>query len=170
MKQFKTLLFAAILVLGTTSFVNAQSKVAHIDTQELVTAMPEYKAAMKELEQLSTTYQNLLKDKAQKLETKMKQYDAEAASKTDEDNAKRLQEVQKDEYDLRQDQAKYQQELQKKEYELLKIITESAKATILKVGKSKGFEYVLDSSEGSSVIMAEGTNLMGDVKKELGIN
>ena len=40
MKQFRTLLVAIALILGTSSFVNAQSKVAHIASQELVEAMP----------------------------------------------------------------------------------------------------------------------------------
>ena len=38
MKHFKTLLFAAVLIIGSTSFMNAQSKVAHINTQDLIEA------------------------------------------------------------------------------------------------------------------------------------
>ena len=52
MKHFKTLLFAAVLIIGSTSFMNAQSKVAHINTQDLIEAMPEMKSAKAELEKL----------------------------------------------------------------------------------------------------------------------
>ena len=45
MKQIKSLLFAAALFIGATSFTNAQSKVAHINVGELVTSMPEMKTA-----------------------------------------------------------------------------------------------------------------------------
>jgi len=45
MKQFKTILLATALCIGTVSFTQAQSKVAHINTQELISAMPEMKAA-----------------------------------------------------------------------------------------------------------------------------
>ena len=48
MKHFKTLLFAAVLFIGSTSFMNAQSKVAHINTQELVEAMTKMKVAQGE--------------------------------------------------------------------------------------------------------------------------
>ena len=40
MKHLKTLLFATALFIGSISFTNAQSKVAHINTAELVEAMP----------------------------------------------------------------------------------------------------------------------------------
>lgn len=168
MKQLKTLLFAAILFFGATSFINAQSKVAHINTQELVAAMPDMKAAQSQMDQLGKTYEAEIKELATALQNKMKQYDAEAASQTDEENGKRLQEVQGMEQNIRQYQANAQKDMQQKEIDLLKPITEKAKAAILKVARAQGFEYVLDSSPASGVIMADGKDLMADVKKELG--
>ena len=168
MKHFKTLLFVAVLFIGSTSFMNAQSKVAHINTQELVEAMPKMKAAQGELEKLAKTYQASIQEMAQEYEKKTKQYDAEASTKTDEENGKRLQEVQSMEQSIRQYQGQAQQDLQKKEIELLKPITEKAKAAILKVGSDQGFNYVLDSSQGQGVIMANGKDLLADVKAELG--
>jgi outer membrane protein len=72
------------------------------------------------------------------------------------------------EQSIRQYQAQAQQDLQKKELELLKPITEDAKAAIIKVAKAQGFQYVLDSTQGQGVILADGKDLMADVKKELG--
>ena len=43
MKQVKQLVVALLLFVATTSFVNAQSKVAHIDVTQLLSAMPEMK-------------------------------------------------------------------------------------------------------------------------------
>jgi|TARA_B100001173_G_C16012365_1_gene558258 outer membrane protein len=105
---------------------------------------------------------------ATELQNKIKQYDAESSTKTDEENGKRLQEVQGMEQSIRQYQAQAQQDLQKKELELLKPITEKAKNAILKVGNDQGFDYVLDSSQGQGVIMANGKNLLADIKSELG--
>ncbi len=72
MKQFKNLLFAAALFIGAISFTNAQSKVAHINTQELVAAMPEMKAAQSQMEQLGKTYEAEIKELATALQNKMK--------------------------------------------------------------------------------------------------
>ncbi len=168
MKQFKTLLFAAALFFGAVSFTNAQSKIAHINTQDLVSAMPEMKAAQSQMEQLGKTYEAEIKELATALQNKMKVYDAEAATKTDEENAKRVQEVQSMEQNIRQYQANAQKDMQQKELDLLKPITEKAKAAILKVARAQGFNYVLDSSQGGGVIMADGKDLLVEVKKELG--
>jgi outer membrane protein len=169
MKQFKTLLFAAALFIGATSFTQAQSKIAHINTQELIQAMPEMATAQAEMEKLGKTYEADIKAMATEYQNKMKQYEAEAPTKTDEENQKRLVEVQTMQQNIQQYQGQAQQEMQKKEVDLLKPITEKAKAAILKVARAKGFEYVLDSTQGGGVIMADGNNLLDAVKKEMGI-
>ncbi|WP_418509099.1 OmpH family outer membrane protein [Corallibacter sp.] len=168
MKQFRTLLLAAVLFLGATSFMQAQSKVAHINTQELIQAMPEWKTAQGEMDKLGKTYEADIKEMVTTYQNKMKQYESEASTKTDEENQKRLVEVQTMQQNIQQYQGTAQQEMQKKEVELLKPITEKAKAAILKVAKAQGYQYVLDSTQGGGVIMADGKNLLEDVKKELG--
>jgi len=169
MKQFKTLLFAAALFIGATSFTNAQSKVAHINTQDLIQAMPEMAAAQAEMEKLGKTYEADIQAMATEYQNKMKQYEAEASTKTDEENQKRLVEVQTMQQNIQQYQGTAQQQMQQKELDLLKPITEKAKTAILKVARAQGFEYVFDSTQGGGVIMADGKNLLDDVKKELGI-
>ena len=86
MKQFKTLLLAAVLCLVTVSFAQAQSKIAHINAQELIQAMPEMKTARAELEALTKTYQKDLQTMGAEFQNKVKQYDAEASTKTQEEN------------------------------------------------------------------------------------
>ncbi|WP_100613352.1 OmpH family outer membrane protein [Confluentibacter citreus] len=168
MKQLKTLLLATVLCIGTVSFTYAQSKIAHINTNDLISAMPEMKAATAELEALSKTYQTDLQSMGTELQNKAKQYDAEAATKTQEENNKRQEELLTMEQNARQFQSKAQQDLQAKQETLFKPITEKARAAILKVGRAQGFEYVLDSGVGVTIV-ADGKDLLNDVKKELGI-
>ncbi|MBT8304934.1 MAG: OmpH family outer membrane protein [Bacteroidia bacterium] len=166
MKRFKTLLLATALFIGMTSFMQAQSNVAHINTQELIQAMPEMMTAQAEIEKLGKTYEAEIKELATSLQNKMKQYDTEAPTQTDEENQKRVQEVQGLEQNIRSYQANAQKDLQQKEFDLLKPITEKAKAAIDKVAKAQGFQYVLDAA---TLIVADGKDLMADVKAELGI-
>ncbi|MAH20419.1 MAG: hypothetical protein CMB96_03115 [Flavobacteriaceae bacterium] len=167
MKNLRNVFAATLFIVGSF-YTQAQSKVAHINTQELVESMPEMMNAKSELEKLAKTYETDIQAMATELQNKIKQYDAESSTKTDEENGKRLQEVQSMEQSIRQYQGQAQQDLQKKEIELLKPITEKAKAAILKVGNDQGFNYVLDSSQGQGVIMANGKDLLADVKAELG--
>lgn len=168
MRHFKTLLFAAILFIGATSFTMAQSKIAHINTSDLIEAMPQMKSAKAELEKLGKTYEAEIQKMATEYQNKAKQYQAEVETKTEEENQKRAQEIGTIEQSIRQYQATAQEDLQKKEAELMKPIFEKAKAAIQKVAKAQGFEYVLDSTQGSGVLLADGKDLLADVKKELG--
>ncbi|MCH9661515.1 MAG: OmpH family outer membrane protein [Bacteroidetes bacterium] len=168
MKQFKLLLVAMLLFVGATT-VNAQSKVAHIDTQALVEAMPEMKAAQSQLEKLQKTYDTEIKSMYKELETKMAQYDAEAGNKTDEENQKRVVEVQGMQKSIGDYRNQAMQDLQKKEVDLLQPILEKARAAIQKVARGQGIQYVLDSATGNGVILADGTDLLSSVKQELGI-
>ncbi len=168
MKHLKTILLATALCIGMVSFVGAQSKIAHINSQELIKAMPEMAAAQTQLETLSKTYQTELKTLGEEFQKKVTQYDAEAATKTQEENAKRAQEVQAMQQNIREYQAKAQQDLQKKEIDLLQPIQLKAREAVLKVAKTQGYDYVLDESQGSTIVIA-GKNILADVKKSLNI-
>ena len=165
-KKFKTLLFATVLFIGATNFTNAQSKIAHINTQELVQAMPEYKAAQAEIEKLGKTYEAQIQDSLKELDAKLKQYNAEAEAQTEQTNMDRMKEVESMKQSLTQYQQQAQQDLQKKEFDLLKPITDKAKAAIEKVAAAQGFDYVL---EAGGLIVKRGKDLMVDVKAEMGI-
>ena len=168
MKHYKTLLLATALCIGTISFTQAQTKVAHINTQELIKSMPEMKTAQAELEALSKTYQTDMQGSVTEFQNLQKQYEAEAKTKTDEENQKRILELQEKQQRLQQFQADAQKDLQAKEIALVQPITEKAKAAILKVSRAQGFDYVLDSGVGVT-ILADGKDLLNDVKKDLGI-
>ncbi|TXE15445.1 OmpH family outer membrane protein [Psychroserpens burtonensis] len=168
MKHLKTLLLATILFVGTTNLVTAQNKIAHINTTELVQSMPDMKKAQAEIERLSKTYDADYKTMVTELQNKVTQYRSEVETKTEEENTKRAQEVQQMEQSIREYQAGAQEDLGKKEAALLKPIFEKAKTAIQTVAKTQGFQYVLDSTQGGGVLVADGKDLLADVKKQLG--
>ncbi|PHQ56157.1 MAG: hypothetical protein COC16_03845 [Lutibacter sp.] len=165
MKKFRTLLLIAVITLGFNS-VQAQTKVGHISTDLLISLMPETKALNTELEKLSKTYENELKAEQAKLEAKIKKFTAEAASQTDEANQQRAAEVDKDKQNLYQASQIAQQDIAKKRDEKLKPILERAKKAIDEIATEQGFTYVL---EASTLIVANGTDLLPAVKTRLGI-
>ncbi len=169
MKQFRTFLIAVAFTIGATAFTNAQSKIAHIASQELVETMPAFKDAMSQLEKLQKTYETELREMQTEAQKTMQRYESEAPTKSDEENQKRAAELQGTQQRIREHGQNAQQDLQKKELDLLKPVYEKARVTIQKVARAQGYDYVLDSTNGSGVIMADGYNLLPDVKKELGL-
>ena len=165
MKQIKTLLIAAILLFGANQTINAQAKTAHVDVSEIMAKMPAMIDAQKQLEKLSATYDANYKKMVEEYQTKLKKYEAEAATVTEVingDRSKEVQDMQKRIVDYR-DNA--QKELQQKESDIVKPLMDKVRTSIQKVGKAKGFQYVLD---GSTLLLADGPNLTADVKKDLG--
>ena len=168
MKSIKLLLLASVLFLGFNA-VSAQSKIAHINTEALVAAMPETKAMQEELKKIAQTYDTEYKSQGNALQAKLQKYDAEASTQTDTENAKRAKEVQDLQKKIQVYATTAQQELQKKEFDLYKPIAEKAQKAIADVASEKGIQYVFDSSPGKGLIVYQGEDLMTAVKAKLGI-
>lgn len=165
MKQFKTLVIAALVFAAGNQAMNAQAKTAHVDVSDLMTKMPAMLEAQKQLEKLSGTYDTEYKTMVEEYQNKLKKYEQEATTVTEavnETRSKEVQDMQKRIVDYR-DNA--QKELQQKESDIVKPIMDKVKASIQKVGKAKGYQYVLNS-EG--LLLADGPNITADVKKDLG--
>ncbi|MFB3389907.1 OmpH family outer membrane protein [Flavobacterium sp. LAR06] len=165
MKQIKTLLIAAILILGASNTMNAQAKVAHVDVSEIMSKMPAMLDAQNQLQKLSATYDAEYKKMIEEYQTKIKKYEAEATTVTEAVNTERSKEVQDMQGRITSYRDNAQKELQQKDSDIVKPIMEKVKASIQKVGKAKGYQYILD---GSTLILADGPNITADVKKDLG--
>ncbi len=165
MRQIKTLFIAAIFILGASQTINAQAKTAHVDVSEIMTKMPAMLDAQKQLDKLSTTYDADYKKMVEEYQGKLKKYEAEAATVTEAINGERSKEVQDMQSRIVAFRDNAQKELQQKESDIVKPLMEKVRASIQKVGKAKGFQYVLD---GSALLLADGPNLTLDVKKDLG--
>ncbi|MFV5688681.1 OmpH family outer membrane protein [Flavobacterium sp. LT1R49] len=165
MKQIKTLLIAGILFFGANQTINAQAKTAHVDVSEIMAKMPAMLEAQKQLEKLSGTYDADYKKMVEEYQTKLKKYEAESATVTEVVNGERSKEVQDMQKRIVDFRDNAQKELQQKESDIVKPLMEKVRTSIQKVGKAKGFQYVLD---GSTLLLADGPNLTIDVKKDLG--
>lgn len=168
MKQVKLFLIAFVM-LGAVSLSHAQSKIAHISTQELIESMPDYQNAKSQISKLQNSYSSQIEDMYKELQEKSKKYESEAPDQTDEENQRRMQDLQESNERVRSFQQNAQQELGEKQEELMKPLLDKAKSAIETVANQKGYDYVLDSTEGGGVLVAEGYDLLPDVKKNLGI-
>ena len=166
MKNIKNVLvIVAMIMVGFTT----QAQVAHINSEELVAAMPETKAMGDEMKVIGQSYDTEYKAQASALQAKLQNYQKEAATKTNEENEKRQEEVAGIQQKLQLYLRTAQEELQKKEFDLLKPIIAKAQTAIQDVAKSKGVKYVLDSAPGKGLIVFEGEDLLPAVKAKLGI-
>ena len=165
MKQIKSLLIVAVFALGSSYSASAQAKVAHVDVNEIMTKMPAMLDAKKQLDKLGETYDGEYKVMLEEYQAKIKKYDQEATTQTDKVNEERAREVQDMQKRIVDYRDNAQKELQTKEQDITKPIIDKVRASIQKVGKAKGYQYVLN---GSELLLADGPNITADVKKDLG--
>ena len=164
-----TLIFAALsLLIAPITGANAQAKVAHIEFQKLISEMPEVVSAQKELKKLEESYTSEMENTYKEFQTKAQTYAADAANQTEITNQARQKELETMQQNIQQYQQTVSQELQKKSVEMMRPLIDKAKASIDKISSELGFEFVLDSSTGGSVLIAKGKDLMAEVKKDLG--
>ncbi len=167
MKSINTFLFTLAIAIGFMTSMDAQSKIAHIDTQAFIEAMPAYQDAMKQLKQIEQTYQAEIDDLLKEAQQKNERYKAEAPTKTDEENQVRMQELNEMQNSIMEYNQTATRDVQKKREELMRPVLEKARNIIQKVARDKGYDYVLDSTVGSGVLLADGYNLLDDAKAQL---
>jgi outer membrane protein len=127
--------------------------------------MPAVLDATKQLEKISQTYEADYTTMRNEYQARLQKYSAEAEKTSEVINKERQKEVDDMEKRMQEWGQTAQTELQKKRGDLMKPIQEKIKASIEKVGRAKGFQYVADSA---SFIYSDGTDLTADVKKDLG--
>jgi outer membrane protein len=165
MKQFKTLLIAALMIVGANQTISAQAKTAHVDVSEIMSKLPAMLDAQKQLEKISTTYDEDYKKMVTEYQAKLAEYEKAATTATEAVNKQHSEEIQDMQKRISEFRDKAQKDLQTKQEEITKPIYEKVRASIAKVGKAKGFQYILD---GATLLLADGPNLTADVKKDLG--
>ena len=158
MRNIRTLMIALALFLGATTMLTAQVKIAHIDVQKLLEEMPERKSIESQLKKMEQGYMNDIQ--AAIKEAQLKAREAEFLKKSEE--------IKTMEENIRKTQQTAAENLQKKQQELVEPLLKKVKSSIEKIAKQRGLQYVLDSSAGSSVIVATGDDLYSTVKKDLG--
>jgi len=168
MKTLKTIAIALVLSFGLMATSNAQSKVAHINSKEFVQNLPTYKSVMTELDQREKTYRTEIDDLLKEAQKTNERYQREAGTKTEEENQKRAMELQEMQQSIMEYRQTASEDLQKKQEELMRPVLERAREVIQQVARAKGYDYVLDSSLGAGVLMADGYNLMADAKAAIG--
>ena len=161
-------LFVAVLA-GGVSFAQKGPKFGHINSQELLTLMPERKAAMAKMDSVTKEAQKLLEEMMTEYRTEEDKYKNESAKmselarKTAEEKltglATRIQNFQQ----------QAQETLQNEENKLIEPILNKAKKAIEQVAKENGYTYVIDTSAGSFLYWEESDNILALVKKKLGL-
>ena len=167
----KTILFAFLFSLASLA-VNAQ-RYAIIDSKYILDKVPEYKEAQKKLDNFSEIWQKELDQRQAAMDKMYKDYDAEQVMLTEVLKKKREDELYNKERELRDLQKRrfgFEGDLFKKRQELIKPIQDRVYNAIQKLAVEKLYDFILDKSEGITVIFADPKlDKSDDVLRNLGV-
>lgn len=168
----KKLLFSLLSCFVLSAGTFAQ-RYAVIDSKYILEKVPEYKDAQKKLDDFSKMWQQEIDKKSADLDRMYKEYDAEQVMLSDELKKKREDELYNKEKEVRDLQRKrfgYEGDIFKKRQELIKPIQDRVYNAIQKLAVAKLYDFILDKSEGITVIFADPKlDKSDDVLKEMGV-
>ncbi len=169
MKKF--FLITATFMLFTVS--SYAQRYAIIDTKYILGKMPEYVDADKKLQDVSNQWQKEIDQRQADLDKMYKDYDAEQFMLSEDLKKKREDELFNKEKELRELQKKrfgYQGDLFKEREKLVKPLQDKVYNAVQKIAVARGYDFILDKSEGITVIFADPKlDKSDEVLRELGI-
>jgi outer membrane protein len=168
-KQITLLLLLTIVALAP---VVAQ-RYAVVDTRYILGKIPEYKTAETKIQQITEQWQKEIDEKQVALDKMYKNFDAEQFMLSEDLKKKREDELFNKEKEVRELQKKrfgYEGDLFKERQKLIKPIQDKVYNAIQKIAIARSYDFVLDKSEGITVIFADPKlDKSDDVLRELGI-
>ncbi|HTN07127.1 OmpH family outer membrane protein [Agriterribacter sp.] len=169
----KRILFIAGFLCLAFFSADAQ-RYAILDTKFILDRLPEYKDAQKQLDQFSNAWQKELDGLQTALDKMYRDFEAEQVMLSNELKKKREDELfnrEKELRDLQRQRFGYEGDLFKKRQELIKPVQDKVYNAVEKLAVEKGYDFILDKSEGITVIFADPKlDRSEDILKMLGVN
>jgi outer membrane protein len=143
MKKIIVLVAMMLLPLGVFA---QEIKIAHVNTQEIIMAMPELTAMNTQLEKLNSDFQNEIKSMQEEYSNKYQAFIQQQDSLTENIRLRRMQEIQGLEERTQQLYQVAQQTVTQKQEELFKPIQDKMMKAIQDVGAENNYTYVLSTA------------------------
>jgi len=169
MRTLKITLLMLVVALSTTAMAQKGQKTGYINSNDLLTAMPERTAVQKELEDYANQLKVTLDAMRKEYETKVGEFQSKQDVMTDIIKETKIKEITDLEKRITEFQQTAEADLQKKEQSLLQPIIDKAKKAIDDVAKENAYTEIDDTSLGVVLYHDEKYDILPLVKKKLGI-
>ena len=165
----KKIIICAICAICGFTTANAEGKFGHVNTQEIMQAMPEYAQAESEIKALQSQYEADLKSMQDELQKKGEAFDKEQATLPDNIKQRRQQELQEMYQKIQQSYQDNQQALQKASNEKMQAITAKILDAIKAIGQTGGYVYIMENNSLPYISTTLSTDVTAQVKAKLGL-
>lgn len=161
------ILCAICAICGLTA--SAQAKFGHINSQEVMQAMPEATTMRTEMEALQKQYEADEKAMIAEYQKKVEDYQAQESTMPDNMKQRKIQEIQDMEQKITQARQDNQQALQKAYADKLTPIQNKVMDAIKAVGTAGGYVYIMETNSIPFINTTLSTDVTAQVKAKLGL-
>jgi len=146
MKKIIIMAVAAIMTLSSSIYAQTP-KFGQVDVQAILTELPEFKQAQKELDELAAKWESQLSSMGEEMQKKYAEFQQQADSLPQEIAEVKYQELQQLQQRIQNFQQTAQQDIQTKQQQKLAPIVEKIKKTVKEIGAREGFTYIFQDAD-----------------------
>ena len=165
----KKLILCAICAICGFTTANAQAKFGHVNTQEIIQAMPEYDKAKNEIDALQKQYEADLKSMQDELQKKGEAFEKEQATLPENIKQRRQQELTEMYQKIQQSYQDNQQALAKASQDKMQAIQAKVMEAVNAIGKDGGYVYIMELGSQLYISSTLSTDVTAQVKAKLGL-
>lgn len=164
----------SIIAIVFCSYVSIAQKIGYVDTDYILSNIPEYKAAQTEIDKISVDWQKEIEAKYAEIDKLYKIYQAESVLLTDDMKKKRENEIinkEKEVKELQKQRFGVDGELFNKRMELVKPIQDKVYNAVKQVAEKSGLAFIFDKAGQVSMLYSNSKyDKSEDVLNLLGYN
>ncbi|MEE3036929.1 MAG: OmpH family outer membrane protein [Bacteroidota bacterium] len=164
----KKVLMTLMVSSGLLLTAHAQ-KFGYINSNELLSMMPESTSMQEELQTYAKGLESQLSAMQAEYEKKVVEYQQNETTYSDLIKEDKVREIESIQQRVLEFQKNAQQSLSEKEVELFTPIRDKAMAAIDKVAEQGNYTFIFDSGAGNLLYTSESENIISLVKAELGL-
>lgn len=168
MKKLALTIISAILI----AFSADAQKFAFVDTEYILDRIPSYKAAIDQVDKISTEYENEISAMYSEVEKLYKAFQSDQVLLTDEQKTKKEEAIMAKEKEIKDLQQKYfgpEGAVFQKRQELIKPIQDEVYKAVKELALEGGYAVIFDTSSGAGILYENARyNKSDDVLEKLG--
>ena len=167
--MFKKIAFALLCALPFTMMAQ-ETKLGHVNSQEILSLMPERAVIEKKISDLQSQWEKELVKMREEYYAKVKEFQEKQATMPESIKSARQSEIAEIEQRISTFNQTASADLQKKQQELFTPVVDKVKKAINEVGTENNYLYIFDLSTQSIIYQAPKSNDVTPlVKKKLGL-
>jgi outer membrane protein len=169
----KKIIITTALALAASVLCAQTGRFAYVDSEYILSNIPEYNDAIEEIDALSVRWQQEIEARFQEIDRLFQRFQAEAPLLSEDMRRRREQEIvdkEREAQDLQRRRFGAEGDLFTKRQEMLRPIQDKVYASIEKIARNRNYLFVFDRSDNANILYADTrVDISNEVLNDMGL-